>query len=782
MRNKRSIKKKILLFILSSTLLIFAAAIGFISYQSHSKARKDAIKLSDTYMKVASNTIERHMNEYAATLRSLQTTFSNFHVLPMTARRQVFREIMRNQLRENEDFLALWTTWEPHTLDTLDMQYRNTEGSSVIGNFAPMYYKQNGQIVMDESIETDSSAIFAGSYYQIPKQSRKPYIMEPYYYAYKGASGEEFLETSLVYPLIAGGKFMGVLGADIHLEQFQPIMDKIKPNSQSISFMLSNEGVYIANPSAEFIGKNTATIFPEENKKFNVTENIKKGKTFSYFTENEEGEEFYTAYAPVTIEGIQTPWSVGIAVPLSVVTQEARKTFILSLLVGAIGLLMLAFLITLIAKNITGPIEKVTDFLKQMGRGRIDESMKLNVKTGDEIEEMGNALNRSVEGLMAKSNFARQIGTGNLESQLTLLSDEDDLGNSLLEMRNNLINARKEEKKRKEEDEKRQWTNEGLTKLGTLLRDTHSDMQELSFQIIQFLVNYLGANQGGMFIKDEEVDGETVTFSLQAAYAYSRRKYKKRTFQLGEGLVGTCAIEKKNIHLTEIPQDYIKITSGLGDANPSSLLLIPLMQEEQVLGIIEIASFRALEDHHLALMHKVSETIASTIASERINKQTAHLLEQSQQQAEELAAQEEEMRQNMEELQATQEEAARKSAEMEGFITALHNTSYIIEYDPQGTILDINDAYLKLLGITKEQALGTHHTVGLNLDQSQKSGYEAFWQDLNQGTIRKQATELTIQGKHYVFLESYTPIYDENGEVYKILKIANDITRFTNKS
>jgi methyl-accepting chemotaxis protein len=89
------------------------------------------------------------------------------------------------------------------------------------------------------------------------------------------------------------------------------------------------------------------------------------------------------------------------------------------------------------------------------------------------------------------------------------------------------------------------------------------------------------------------------------------------------------------------------------------------MQEEQVLGIIEIASFRALEDHHLTLMHKVSETIASTIASERINKQTGHLLEQSQQQAEELAAQEEEMRQNMEELSATQEEMQRTQKDYE---------------------------------------------------------------------------------------------------------------------
>ncbi len=778
MRNKLSLKKKILLYILSSTVLIFAGAIGYISYRSHEKARQDAIRISDTYMKVASNKVESHLNEYTATIKSLQTTFSNYHTIPMDARRMVLREMMRNQLRETEDFLALWTTWEPNTIDTLDRQYVNRPGSSIIGNFAPMYYKQNGQIVMDESIETDAEAIFAGSYYQIPKKTRKPYIMEPYYYAYKGSSEGEVLETSLVYPIISGGKFMGVLGADIQLEHFQSIVDQVKPNSQSISFLLSNEGIYITNPSPEFVGKNTADIFTKEDEKFNVVSNIKQGKAFSYFTKDKDGKEFYTAYAPVQIKGMSTPWSVGIAVPLSIVTQEARDTFMISLLVGAIGLIILAIIIILIANTITQPIEKVTSFLKLMGRGRIDDSMKLSVNTGDEIEEMGNALNRSIDGLMNKSKFAREIGSGDLQSELTLLSEEDELGKSLIDMRNNLTRAQEAEERRKVEDKKRQWANEGVAQIGTILRDSYENLEELSFQIVQFLVNYLNANQGGLFIKDEQADGEKATFSLHAAYAYSRRKHKKRTFELGEGLVGTCAIEKKPIHLTEIPQDYIKITSGLGHATPSSLLLIPLMQEEQILGVVEIASFHEFAEHELEFMDKIAETIASTIASERINKQTTQLLEQSQQQAEELAAQEEEMRQNMEELQATQEEAARKSAEMEGFITALHNTSYIIEYDTNGTIIDINDAYLKLLGITKDQALGTHHTQGLNLDKEQKEGYDTFWEDLKSGAIRKQTTDLTIQGKHYVFLESYTPIYDENGEVYKVLKIANDITKF----
>ena len=144
-----------------------------------------------------------------------------------------------------------------------------------------------------------------------------------------------------------------------------------------------------------------------------------------------------------------------------------------------------------------------------------------------------------------------------------------------------------------------------------------------------------------------------------AAFAFDREKFIKKHVELGEGLVGTCALEKQTIYLTEIPQNYVQITSGLGGANPNSLLLVPLQIENDVLGVIEMASFSKFEKYKIEFVEKVAESIATTLKSVRVNTQTSELLERSQQQAEEMAAQEEEMRQNMEELQATQEESTR---------------------------------------------------------------------------------------------------------------------------
>jgi GAF domain-containing protein len=139
----------------------------------------------------------------------------------------------------------------------------------------------------------------------------------------------------------------------------------------------------------------------------------------------------------------------------------------------------------------------------------------------------------------------------------------------------------------------------------------------------------------------------------------------KKSFELGEGLVGNCALERKSVHLTEIPQNYIKVTSGLGGSNPKSLVLVPMKMEDEVLGIIEIASFDNFDEHHIQFLEDASLSIASSLNMAATNKRTSELLERTQQQAEEMAAQEEEMRQNMEELQATQEESTRRNTEME---------------------------------------------------------------------------------------------------------------------
>jgi PAS domain S-box-containing protein len=406
--------------------------------------------------------------------------------------------------------------------------------------------------------------------------------------------------------------------------------------------------------------------------------------------------------------------------------------------------------------------------------------MYIEIDSGDEIEEMGNALNKSIKGLLEKTKFAGDIGNGNYDTSIELLSDDDVLGKSLIDMRDKLKKAREEEEERKKEEEKRRWANEGLARFSDILRQNHENINELAYAVIRNLVKYLEANQGGLFVKNDENE-EDIFYELAAAYAYNRRKYQIKEVKPGEGLIGTCAIERKTIYMTELPDNYIEITSGLGDANPTCLLIVPLMVEEDVLGVVEIASFNKFEQYEIDFVERIAQNIASTLSNTKTSERTAQLLEKTQQQAEEMSSQEEEMRQNMEELKATQEEAARKSAEMEGYIKALNSTSYVAEYDTNGKIIFVNDAYLDLFSITREEAIGKHHSDNIDFTEEQKKQYDQFWNDLMDGKIKRQKTQVTIKGQTFIFIESYTPIYDQEGNIQKIIKIANDVSDYEMK-
>lgn len=258
------------------------------------------------------------------------------------------------------------------------------------------------------------------------------------------------------------------------------------------------------------------------------------------------------------------------------------------------------------------------------------------------------------------SSFIEGVSSGNYSIQLSTLSETDGLGATLVKMRNKL-------NENAETDRRRNWATSGLAQIGDILRASNLSTTELYDSIIRFVVKYTDSNQGGLFILNNEDESNTY-LELSACYAFERKKFLTKRVELGEGLVGQCFIEGEKIYLLDVPEDYIAITSGLGGANPSALLLMPMKVNERLYGVIELASFNNFDDYQIDLVEKLAESIASTISTVRTNESTRILLEKTQQQTEEMRAQEEEMRQNMEELEATQEEMRRKEKHVQDML------------------------------------------------------------------------------------------------------------------
>jgi methyl-accepting chemotaxis protein len=217
-----------------------------------------------------------------------------------------------------------------------------------------------------------------------------------------------------------------------------------------------------------------------------------------------------------------------------------------------------------------------------------------------------------------------------------------------------LKKAKLEEENRQIENKRRSWVAEGQALISEVMRGTGEDLKIISHRIISTLIRYLDANQGGIFILNDD-NPKDLYIELMASFAYNRSRFHQKRVGLGEGVIGACFLEKQSIYMTQLPQDYMEIRSGLGTANPSSLLVVPLKMEDNVIGVIEIASFNQLLEHEIEFVEKVSESISSSLFTSKANRKTEQLLEMFRRQADEKAAREEEIRKNLEELQQLRE-------------------------------------------------------------------------------------------------------------------------------
>ncbi len=304
------------------------------------------------------------------------------------------------------------------------------------------------------------------------------------------------------------------------------------------------------------------------------------------------------------------------------------------------------------SNSVFSQIKKIIITVEQLSKGGHPPLVE-NTKN-DEIGVMASGINTLIVGLKQTSEFAENIGKGEFDASYTPLSDEDVLGNSLINMRNNL-------KKVSDDDKIRNWANEGYAKFSEILRYNYQDKKEFAYNVVFSLVKYLDANQGMFFAVSEDSSDERL--EELASYAWGRRKFGQESYKKGEGLAGQAWAEADYIYMTDVPAEYVHITSGIGSATPRCVIVVPVKYNEAVYGVVELAFFKVLASFEIDFIVKVSESIAAALSSSSTAYKMKKLLEETQVKSMQLKEQEEEMRQNLEELEATQEDMRHKERE-----------------------------------------------------------------------------------------------------------------------
>ncbi len=397
----------------------------------------------------------------------------------------------------------------------------------------------------------------------------------------------------------------------------------------------------------------------------------------------------------------------------------------------------------------------------------------------EEYQKLISSLEQYKSDVKQATEFIKEIEKGNLNVSYHGILDEasedkESLAGSLLSMRDQMKSYENQERERK-------WVNEGLAKFIEILRADNSDLKTLCEKITSNLVQYLNANQGYLFIVNDN-DLQDVHLELMACYAYDRKKHIDKRVDIREGLLGQTFLEKETVILTNVPRNYVHITSGLGEATPGFVGIIPLKINDVVYGIFEIASLEKVEQYQIEFVEKLGESVASTISSAKINQKTQQLLAESREMTETMRSQEEEMRQNMEELQATQEEMEKKSNEIENKFNTLNdcNIAYI-EFDLDGYISNANDAICQTFGYKLEEIIGKHHSTFVTTQYKNSLEYQQFWTDLRAGNLVKGDFErITKSGEKVYLRAAYSYLRDGAGVPFKIIKLATNVTESVN--
>lgn len=653
MKIKKGINRKILLYVLITSFVVYTIAIGIISYNQRNAELESAQKYINEYADKYAGHFELILNTDLETVKTLSEAFVDISDLSYKEQCRIYDKMLGETLERNPEFISIWASYE--------LAFFDTTWTKPYGYAWSIFYRNNEEIMYQvDTLNTDGEDV-TSKYFSLKTNVREK-LDDPYFYTY-GDNQKSVLETSLSSPILRNNRFAGVVGVDIKLERFQEIISSMKLYDKSYAFLVANNGKMIAHPDNNLLNEPVGVVFPAESNNLNIVERIHNAETFSFTTYQEQTGNVFVSFSPITVGSAIETWSVAVVVPVENIMEKVYSNFIISILIGLGGLLILGIVISFISRRITRPLLQISNVLERLERGISDKTKKLTIETQDEIGKMADSVNQIIQGLNSMANFASQVGEGNLNAEFHRLSNEDILGNSLIEMRNRLRNAKEEDEKRKKEDEKLSWATQGIAKFAEMLRYNNDNLEELSYNIISNLVKYLDTNQGGLFLVNND-DEDHIFIELTAAYAYNRRKYIQKRLEIGETLVGQCVLEKKTTYLKNVPDGYVYITSGLGRSNPKRVLIVPLIFNEQVFGVIELASFNNFETYQIEFVEKVGQSIASTISSVKINIKTAQLLEESKRKSEQMAQQEEEMRQNMEEMKATQDEAGRREEDL----------------------------------------------------------------------------------------------------------------------
>lgn len=744
-----SIRRKLfLIVIIIFTFSTFAAAIyTAISFLNSSK------QISENTVKIINDNYANHIAAQIEKGVLLSKTISGSIIVKKDHEKSYIsddQESVLYDLVDNNEFIT-------DLFLVLNPSFKLEQNNDTLTVYEFSLHKSNDGISREIYDERNFSVDFS----KLKKNNDKQTVIvsEPIWLKY---TKENKLVISIVSPVYKDESLAGVFGINYSLENIFKIVNKpliFEGNTKSI-VLTDNKEIISVSGKKWMSGKNILNVEGEEHDLYNYI--ISNNYNFSGF------DEYAGAYNRISTEQADMKWDIITTVTYNAVTGNFIRNIYVSIIIVSFIMIIGLFILLYFLRRSFSPFKIIIEATEKISSGEPVILPHKSVK--NEFEKIIFNINNISDNLKEASVVSSEIASGNFESKLEVKSDNDKLSNSINRIADNMKRSYNENKKQEQNTFQQLWMRSGRFEVSEAERKSKNEVHDISFNIIRVLVNYTGAVLGGIYLYENELN----KIKLVASYAYGNRKQTEIEFSPGEGLVGACVIEKKKIILNKIPEDYIKVSSGLGSGTPQFLVLIPVFFQEKINSVIEIAFIKKPEDYIIEFIERLGDNIGAWIDASLTNAKTSNLLSVSREQTKKLAEKELELNTKVEELQKIQAEIAIQNAEYKSMMNAINHTVMTVVYTLEGIILNSNDIYEKIMGFSIDDIKGVSV---FDIVKDQKEDLNEIIKEVGKGIpVKRQIKRYTKTGDEKWLSATYTPYYDKDENIIRVLFFAFDIT------
>ncbi|HLF25123.1 MAG TPA: methyl-accepting chemotaxis protein [Anaerolineae bacterium] len=392
----RSIQAKIALW--AGCCLTFVAVI--LTIYSVTTAREKSINEEQeealTVAQAQAGVIHAEMGVALDAARTLAQSLSGVKTANLELTRAEVNAMLRQVLKANPRFLAVYTLWEPNAFDGNDADYVGQEGHDTTGRFIPYWVRSDGQIILEPLLDYAAEGI--GDYYLIPKRTGQEAVLDPYLYP---VDGVDVLITSLVAPIVVDGQFYGIAGVDVRLDSLQEVADNIEVFEGSGQLVLVSHNGTLAGVTGqpELVGQRLDVLHPDD---FEEDLALIQGGEAGVDVNGDAIEVF----TPIQFGRTETPWSVSLLISQQAIT--AGPNALMLQMIGISALLIVAgqALIWFAAGRIARPIKRIAVVAQALARGDLNQPIEIQLH--DELGQLAEgfrSMREAVRGLVAEAKM-----------------------------------------------------------------------------------------------------------------------------------------------------------------------------------------------------------------------------------------------------------------------------------------------------------------------------------------------------------------------------------------